>query len=317
MDAALRLLSEGGPLSLFLVGGAVVGALVDLAFVALGLRKLRAPGSSPRAVLAAASLALPLLILAAGWQASLVSGATAASALALRARILTGAAGLILALPVGVATCLWAGIAAARRTAAAGERARLAAQAAGHGDAGVRVAAALQRSRAPEIGGAIGLLAAICVIGAPSLGLLSAGLGPMENEAFLAHLAPESAAVLGALQAAQAAEVLRVSAWIGAGGALVVAMLLGLLVHAGSSRRRNLAVALRALESARLPTGTRADVLRALEASGRPGPWGPLLLCLLLLSLAAFAWVSALRMRSGATEGEAVALLSTELSTGV
>lgn len=308
MDAALRLLGEAGPLGTLLLGGAVLCALACAAAAALGLRRMHAPGSPRRAVLAAVALALPLLLPVLGSLLAVpapVGDTMLAATAALRARVLAGGAGLLLALPVGVASCLWAGIAAGRRVQQAGERARLSAAAAGQADLGRRVAAALERTALPPIGAGIGVLAALVAIGAPSLALLVSGADGLEDLALAGALGGGGAPLVGALQAQASVAVLRLGAEIGAAGAVTVALLLGGLLHAGSSRRRNLTVALRAVDGS---GPVRSSVENALAATGKPGPLGPIALALLLLALATLTWLQVQRLRSGPAEGgEAVA----------
>ncbi len=300
MDAALRLFGEAGPLGMLLLGGSVLGALACVIAAGLGLRKLHAPGSPRKALLAAVALASPLLLPLAGALLAVPAAGDdplLAATAALRVRALAGAAGLLLALPVGLASCLWAGIAAGRRVLQAGERARLSAAAAGQGDLGKRVAAALERTALPYIGAGIGLLAAVLVVGAPSLALFVSGTQGLEDLALAGGLGEGAADMIGAMGARASAEVLRLGAAVGGAGAVTVALLLGALLHAGSSRKRNLSVALRAVNGG---GPVRSSVENALAASGRPGPLGPIALALLLLALAVFAWKHAARLRSEA-----------------
>ena len=310
MDTAIRVVDEAGPLGPLLLGAAAICALSCLGAVALGLRRLHAPGSPRRALLASVALAAPLLLPVLGSFLAVPSPGgepLAAATAALHARVLAGTAGLLLALPVGLASCLWAGIAAGRRVLQAGERARLSAAAAGQGELGRRVAAALDRTPLPPLGAAIGLLAAFLVVGAPSLALYVSGTDGLENLSLTTALGGAGGPMLGALQARAGAGVLRLGAAIGAGGSITVALLLGVLLHAGSSRRRNLAVALQAVDG---PGPVRTSVENALAATGRPGPLGPIGLALLLLALAVLVWRQAAELRARAeapADDEAVA----------
>lgn len=321
MDTFDRFLTVGNGFEHGLLGLAIVSALVELGFAAAGFLRVDRQGSPRRAVLVAALLSLPLLLLAWGMEGSIQTGAGPALGSwegAMARRIATGAAGLLLALPLGVATCLWAGIAAARRSRSAGERARLSAAAAGNPDLGRTIARALSHSRGPALGTAIGLAAGIFVVGAPSLGLLLSGLRGLEGVGLLAGVDESHLVLLGPLLALDVARPLRTCAWIGAIGALGVMAAIGVVIHAGSSRRHNLTVAFAALEGARCPARAREQVLSALTASGKPGPWVPLLVAALLGGLAAAAWVSAGRLAAGEEGPSALAFHgSTGLSTGV
>lgn len=320
MDTIVRVLSPGAGFERWMLGLAILCALVELAFATAGFLRAGLQGSPRRAVIVSALLCLPLLLLVWGMEASVSTEATGNLLLGwertMVRRVATGAAGLILALPLGVATCLWAGIAAARRSRAAGERARLSAGAAGTPELGKTIANALSRSTGPWIGTAIGLAAAIFVIGAPSLGLLLSGLRGLDGAVLLAGVEEGHLSLLGPLLAFDAARPLRAAMWVGAGGALLVGMAMGWLIHAGSSRRHILSVALTALVGAGCPQAAREQVLSALSASGKPGPWVPLLVAALLGLAAGAAWLSATRVAREETGPSALALhSSTGLST--
>src|SRR5690606_34805909 len=163
----------------------------------------------------------------------------------------------------------------------AGERARLAARAAGHEALGDALAQRLERSSLPGAGLAIGVLAALLPIGAPALALFLAAARGLADLAVPSALEPRAAPLPPALQAEASASTLRRGAAIGATGAFCCALLLGAILHAGSSRRRNLEVARRAAGAA--DRRAAAAVERTLLASGRPGPGGPAALAVVLL----------------------------------
>jgi len=294
-------------MGLLLLGGAVLAAIACVAAGAVGARGMHAPGNPRRAVWIAVALALPLLLpLAGAFLAVPDAGGDPllAATAALRIRALAGASGLVLALPVGLSSCLWAGIAAGRRVHQAGERARLSASAVGQAELGRQLASRLERSSLPALGAGIGLVAALFPIGAPSLALVASGVRGLEDLALAGALGGGGAALLGALQAEAGARILRTGAHLGAAGAAVVALLVGVVLHAGSSRRRNLAVALRTVGGA---APARASVESALAASGRPGPLGPAALALLLLVLSVATWIQVERLRRSGPAAEAIA----------
>jgi hypothetical protein len=300
VEALLRQLTLGGIPAHVVLAASALAFLGALVAIALGTRAFRRRGSPPRAIVAAIVLSLPLaLIPAFGFEAARFApapevAADPASAVAvlradLAVRRVTGFSGLVLALPLGAAAGLWAGIAASRRTRRAAERARLAALAAGEAETGRAVAAAVGRSRLPEIGGAIGVLAGLSVAGLPSVGLLLSTTALEAALADLVHLDPVAAPVFLQVAAAGASRPLLAAALAGALGTAVAGLLLGTAIHAASSRRRNLAVARRILADRQADPALRATVTSALEATGKPGPVAPALIALALLLLAALA----------------------------
>lgn len=298
MEALLRQLTLGGAPARVVLASTALSFLGAMVAIALGTRAFRRRGSPPRAIAAAIVLSLPLaLVPALGLEAARFApapelAADPASAVAvLRAdlvvRRVTGWSGLVLALPLGAAAGLWAGIAAARRTRRAAERARLAALAAGEVETGLAVASAVGSSRSPEVGGAIGVLAGLSIAGLPSAGLLLSTSALERALLDLVHLDPVAAPVFLQIAAADAARPLLASALAGALGTAVAAFLLGTAIHTASSRRRNLAVADRILTARNAGPALRAAVTSALEATGKPGPTAPALIALALLLLAA------------------------------
>jgi hypothetical protein len=323
VEALLRQLTLGGAAARVVAGATVLALAGALAAIVLGTRASRRRGLPRRAILAAVALALPLgLIFGFGLEASRFAPSRAAAAdpatavAAFRAdlavRRLTGWAGLALALPLGGAAGLWAGIAAARRTRRAGERARLAAQAAGDVETGQAVASALDHSRSPEIGGAIGILAGISLTGIPSVGLLLSTTSLDQTLVDLIHLDRFAAPLFLRLAVAGAARPLLAAAAAGAIGAVAAGFLLGTAIHAASSRRRNLAVATRILGLRQATPETRSAVTRALAATGKPGPVAPALIAVTLLILAALALAEAasLAPAAAAPSAEGVAAAS-------
>lgn len=306
MELLARLLTER-PKEVFGVFPALLtGLLAALVVFGAAAARWRRPFPPQFAlVLGFVTLATPLFLAPVLWAAAPEAIAADPDAVfqklslallrAATAREAAGTALVLLALPIGAAVGLAGGMTSHFRAVRFGERARLAAQAAGDPETGQAIAASMVRrgvAWASLLGGA---LAGIFFLGVPGLALARSGRLLLQAVEDASGLDPAGASALLALAIATSRTALVEAAVVALVTGPIATLWLALGLHVPSSRRRLMARALAVLEERKAARPVLVAVGSALDATGRPTALGPAAVALLLLVLAGVAIAVAAR----------------------